>query len=583
MFEFLQFIRGNASQGEPIDSDQDPEIKASRVSAAVAHTQTAGSTVQEDSSSVGTELESTKVSEDPRSSKRTFWETAQDAILNLSLLAAKPKAGGVPKERGNQQWNVEAAADRAICRLASKLNSAESTSASFLVLKRVPSTPQLYAVLAAVCIRERKHTALRYLVELGISLTDSADDEGRIPAHVASLEGNDEALSILAVAEPNGFDVPEQGGSLRTPLHFAALEGHEHCLNLLVEHGADLGAVDANFQLPIHIAMRAGQFQAVQVLLEMHSSNSKCSLPLSLRNAACRMVNKNCGSACPPWVSDGNGFRARHFSEMVYSKRLKLLRDGGHDESISLPTDILRLTVCYFDPMSFAAASAASIELKEACRMDGAQLWKALTLKRFPIVGPIAHHLPEDCFREQYRKQLKFSVPPSPQTTKEPGTSLDEYSFVVQVNHICRNTSKSVFVGVGNAETDQGDFQFALPLLSKKKWHDLNQDELVVIVQVVHLTTGRTCSLYEGSQEDSDGHSIGYYDANQAPVDDAVASIVSEIFDEWLMCVSVVVDCDNDAFDDEVVLTLKLLTPNDFENVSCKNVLFYLEHFAKFH
>jgi hypothetical protein len=48
-----------------------------------------------------------------------------------------------------------------------------------------------------------------------------------------------------------GFDVnvaSDVGGSMRTPLHHAAAAGDVPTLRLLVEHGADLDAVDPSFK-----------------------------------------------------------------------------------------------------------------------------------------------------------------------------------------------------------------------------------------------------------------------------------------------------------------------------------------------
>ena len=485
------------------------------------------------------------------------------------------------KERSQcVDWKDEVAAERPLRRFASKLNSAETITVAITLLHRAPSIAQMSTALAAVCIRERKHTALRYLVELGISLTDFADDDGLIPAHIASLEGDDEALSILAVAEPNGFDVPEQGGSLRTPLHFAAEQGHVHCLDSLVECGADLGAVDANYQLAIHLAMGAGHCHAVRALLEMHSFDPMCPLPVSLRKAARRMASENCGSACPPWVADMNIFRAWHLSERTYTKRVKLLRAHYSRNLLSLPVEIVRLTVHLFDPKSFAAASAVNCDLRDACCSEGGQLWKALTLKRFPIVGPIAHHLPEDCFREQYRKQLKFGMPPAPQTPPLPKSTFDEYSFVFEITRL----NESVFVGVGTVEEDAlGHFEVvARPKLSRMWYRDL--EDSTVSVQVVHLATGQTCMLYEGSEEQEDEDAI-IYQTSDAPVEDAISAIVSDFFEEGIMHVSVAMIYDSfninhDA--DQGLLTLTFETPFNFDRVSCINVMLFLEHLAKF-
>ena len=62
------------------------------------------------------------------------------------------------------------------------------------------------------------------------------------------LTAGDEAGFARALEE--GFDVnvaADVGGSMRTPLHHAAAAGDVTALRVLVEHGADLTAVDPEF------------------------------------------------------------------------------------------------------------------------------------------------------------------------------------------------------------------------------------------------------------------------------------------------------------------------------------------------
>ncbi|OCK79033.1 ankyrin, partial [Lepidopterella palustris CBS 459.81] len=54
-----------------------------------------------------------------------------------------------------------------------------------------------------------------------------------------------------------------------TALHVAARTGNEKIAQLLVEQGADLGAVDENGRTPLHQAAEAGNKAVALLLLEI--------------------------------------------------------------------------------------------------------------------------------------------------------------------------------------------------------------------------------------------------------------------------------------------------------------------------
>jgi ankyrin repeat protein len=69
------------------------------------------------------------------------------------------------------------------------------------------------------------------------------------PALILELMTAGDAEGFRRALE-SGFDVnaaSDVGGSMRTPAHHAAAAGDVTCLRLLVEHGADLTAVDPTY------------------------------------------------------------------------------------------------------------------------------------------------------------------------------------------------------------------------------------------------------------------------------------------------------------------------------------------------
>ncbi|MGH9083963.1 MAG: ankyrin repeat domain-containing protein [Acidimicrobiales bacterium] len=91
----------------------------------------------------------------------------------------------------------------------------------------------------------------------------------RRPALVLELMTAGDGPGFVRAVEA-GFDVnvaSDVGGSTRTPLHHAAAAGDVAALRLLVEHGADLDAVDPGFDAtPLGWAEFFAQYAAAEYL-----------------------------------------------------------------------------------------------------------------------------------------------------------------------------------------------------------------------------------------------------------------------------------------------------------------------------
>nr|KAF6406063.1 ankyrin repeat domain 27 [Molossus molossus] len=70
-----------------------------------------------------------------------------------------------------------------------------------------------------------------------------------------------------------GVNVTHQDGS--SPLHIAALHGRADLVPLLLKHGANVGARNANQAVPLHLACQQGHFQVVKYLLDSNAKPDK--------------------------------------------------------------------------------------------------------------------------------------------------------------------------------------------------------------------------------------------------------------------------------------------------------------------
>lgn len=133
---------------------------------------------------------------------------------------------------------------------------------------------------------------VRELVSADATLAGCRDEEGVSARMRARYHGQSEIVGILVDSGPelDVFEAAALGAEERldellahdrslvgarsadgfTPLHFAAFFGHSEAARLLVERGADVGAVAHNpMQVqPLHSAAAAGCREVVELLLE---------------------------------------------------------------------------------------------------------------------------------------------------------------------------------------------------------------------------------------------------------------------------------------------------------------------------
>ena len=110
------------------------------------------------------------------------------------------------------------------------------------------------------------------LDRLAVLLADDPDLTGRrsgdgfTALHLAAFFGQDEAVRLLLArgADP---DVPGTGWMTGTPLNAAASARHATVVALLLEAGADPGAVQRGGWTPLHSAAHNGDARTVELLL----------------------------------------------------------------------------------------------------------------------------------------------------------------------------------------------------------------------------------------------------------------------------------------------------------------------------
>ncbi|VTJ62928.1 Hypothetical predicted protein [Marmota monax] len=83
------------------------------------------------------------------------------------------------------------------------------------------------------------------------------------------------AQKKLARIPTNGLGVNVTNLDGSSPLHVAALHGRVDLIPLLLKHGANAGARDANQAVPLHLACQKGHFQVVKYLLDSNVKPNK--------------------------------------------------------------------------------------------------------------------------------------------------------------------------------------------------------------------------------------------------------------------------------------------------------------------
>ena len=149
----------------------------------------------------------------------------------------------------------------------------------------------LHRIVTSVAIRpkDRDFDVARFLLEHGAD-PDAKDNDHSTPLHVASYYGSVKAAQLLL---GYGANIHLQNKSGQTPLHQAVDDLQVHVedyylavIGFLLEHGAEVDALDSDNLTPLHVAAHHGSVKAAQLLLEhgasLHLQNNEGRTPVQV-------------------------------------------------------------------------------------------------------------------------------------------------------------------------------------------------------------------------------------------------------------------------------------------------------------
>ena len=120
---------------------------------------------------------------------------------------------------------------------------------------------------------------VRYLLQCDASLVNELNCTGATPLANAAASDNADVINVLI---EYGADVSRGKISIidgisvvdRPVLHYACENGSVSCIHALVAHGADVEAIDREFEsTPLHLAVGYGHTDCAKILLEHYSAS----------------------------------------------------------------------------------------------------------------------------------------------------------------------------------------------------------------------------------------------------------------------------------------------------------------------
>ncbi|WP_058535689.1 ankyrin repeat domain-containing protein [Legionella saoudiensis] len=117
------------------------------------------------------------------------------------------------------------------------------------------------------------------------------DKNGMTPVMIATLQGHDAVINVLAKHNANLDVVDEESG--RTPLHYAIADKYTKVITCLAQHQADLNARDRKMCTPLILAVSRGNVEAVAELIKFGADASQSiAYPLKKFNPTSALSNQ---------------------------------------------------------------------------------------------------------------------------------------------------------------------------------------------------------------------------------------------------------------------------------------------------
>nr|KAF6406062.1 ankyrin repeat domain 27 [Molossus molossus] len=206
-------------------------------------------------------------------------ETPLKCALNSKILSVM-EARHLSFERGRQSSEVPASPPQHSMDSISQGSSASSFSVSTGSRQGKPKKDYREVEKLLRAVADGDLEMVRYLLEWTEEDLDDAEDT----VSAADLEFCHPLCQCPKCAPAQkklakipasglGVNVTHQDGS--SPLHIAALHGRADLVPLLLKHGANVGARNANQAVPLHLACQQGHFQVVKYLLDSNAKPDK--------------------------------------------------------------------------------------------------------------------------------------------------------------------------------------------------------------------------------------------------------------------------------------------------------------------
>lgn len=208
----------------------------------------------------------------PRKMMGLVWRTATGGVRrSLSLRGGCPapsgEAGVSPDDsQGTSRPAKHArfASDASAARIA----ASDPVSSARLPVQRDASAQERLDASFLAAVLDGNDAALPALVEQGarVNAPDAASATKETALHLAASRG---LISCVASLLDHGADVHAVDSLGNSPLHDAALHGHTGALAKLVEGGGDLEAANAHGLRPLHCASANGHTATIKAMLAL--------------------------------------------------------------------------------------------------------------------------------------------------------------------------------------------------------------------------------------------------------------------------------------------------------------------------